>query len=165
MTEGDNPYAAPQAEAGTVSQETRHYGLASPIQRFVNFVVDYLGMFLFGIVIAIPFALLWPEALDGLNGAWAERLVSLVIMLLYYLVFESWTGRTLGKLVTGTRVIDVDGGRPPPLRILWRTLARCIPFEAVSFLQNGQPGVHDRVSKTRVVRLRPSSVQRAVEDA
>jgi uncharacterized RDD family membrane protein YckC len=71
---------------------------------------------------------------------------------------EWLTGRSLGKLATGTRVIAAEGGPPSFARVLGRTLARFIPFEAFSFLtdRDGRPvGWHDSLSRTRVVRVRP----------
>ena len=50
-----------------------------------------------------------------------------VVALLYYLLFEGLLGRTVGKLVTGIRVIDAKTGRTPGmLTVLVRTLLRLI---------------------------------------
>ncbi|WP_199509365.1 RDD family protein [Nucisporomicrobium flavum] len=50
-----------------------------------------------------------------------------VIAALYYIVLEGLTGRTVGKLITGIRVVDAEtGGRPGLLSGFVRTLARLI---------------------------------------
>lgn len=50
-----------------------------------------------------------------------------VVVLLYYTVLEGVTGRTVGKFVTGIRVIDAETGRAPGLlAALVRTLLRLI---------------------------------------
>ena len=50
-----------------------------------------------------------------------------VVVLLYYILLEGFTGRTLGKLVTGIRVVDaVTGDRPGPWAATVRTLLRLI---------------------------------------
>jgi uncharacterized RDD family membrane protein YckC len=71
----------------------------------------------------------------------------------YYLLTEGLYGRTLGKLITGTRVVTESGGRPSFGQIYKRTWLRAIPVEAFSFL-GARPGWHDRWSKTRVIRTR-----------
>ena len=51
----------------------------------------------------------------------------LVVTLLYYVLLEGLFGRTVGKLVTGIRVIDAKTGRTPGLfTALIRTLLRII---------------------------------------
>jgi uncharacterized RDD family membrane protein YckC len=50
-----------------------------------------------------------------------------VVALLYYVLLEGLFGRTVGKLVTGIRVIDAKTGRTPGLfTVLVRTLLRVI---------------------------------------
>jgi uncharacterized RDD family membrane protein YckC len=50
-----------------------------------------------------------------------------VIVVLYYVLLEGLTGRTVGKLVTGIRVIDAQtGGVPGLLSGLLRTVLRLI---------------------------------------
>jgi uncharacterized RDD family membrane protein YckC len=53
--------------------------------------------------------------------------VLLVIVVLYYVLMEGLTGRTVGKLVTGIRVVDEATGRSPSLgQAVLRTLLRII---------------------------------------
>ena len=50
-----------------------------------------------------------------------------VVALLYYMLLEGIFGRTVGKLVTGIRVIDARTGRTPGMfTVLIRTLLRVI---------------------------------------
>src|SRR4051794_2792806 len=49
------------------------------------------------------------------------------VVLLYYTLLEGWTGRTVGKFITGIRVVDDRSGRAPGiLSALVRTLLRLI---------------------------------------
>ncbi|MCA9066572.1 MAG: RDD family protein, partial [Planctomycetaceae bacterium] len=74
---------------------------------------------------------------------------------LYYVFMEAVFQRSLGKLVTGTMVVAADGSRPSFGKILGRSFARIIPFEAFSFLGSKTPtGWHDTLSGTRVVKTR-----------
>jgi hypothetical protein len=67
---------------------------------------------------------------------------------------EALFGRTLGKLVTRTRVVSESGAPATFWQLLMRTLYRLMPFEGFSFLATRRPGWHDRWSKTRVVLTR-----------
>ena len=55
----------------------------------------------------------------------------------YYVILEASFGWTIGKLVTGTRVVRFDGDKPHFPQILGRTFARFIPFEPFSVLFGG----------------------------
>jgi uncharacterized RDD family membrane protein YckC len=148
-----NPYEPPKAElAGGPAAEAAALGLpdASIGARFLNLIIDQ------AVRVALVFVLGFALALSGAEEA-ARTLgfvASLLVIFLYYVVLEGTTGRTIGKLVTGTRVVTVNGGKPTFGQILGRTLARFIPFEPFSFLGSTNTGWHDRMSKTRVVRVR-----------
>ena len=63
----------------------------------------------------------------------------------------------MGKLITGTRVVTENGGKPRWGQIVGRSFARFIPFEALSVLfwnDKERRGWHDSLSKTCVVRKR-----------
>ena len=83
--------------------------------------------------------------------------IGILAMLLYYVPMEGLFGFTIGKLVTGTRVVDAQGGRPGWGQVFGRTLCRLIPFEPFSlfFSKDGEVrGWHDGIPKTWVVRRR-----------
>lgn len=97
-------------------------------RRIVATIVDATVLSILGSVLA---AILGTEnessgfALTTL--ATADSLWLLAAVLLYYIVLEGWTGRTVGKLVTGIRVIDAaTGGRPGFVSATVRTLLRLI---------------------------------------
>jgi len=77
-------------------------------------------------------------------------------VLVYYLPQEAFSGRTLGKLITGTKAVNQDGTELSFGQALGRTLCRFIPFEAFSFFgENGRPkGWHDRIPNTMVISVR-----------
>lgn len=82
----------------------------------------------------------------------AYRLLGLFALFVYYVVCEFYfKGKTLGKLMTATRVVNRKG-EPPCLNcILKRTLLRFIPFEPISLLWFQNQGWHDKWSGTLVV--------------
>lgn len=157
----DNPFAAPQTDAPPGPQAAQpHYGDASLGQRFANVVLDYFGVMMFAAVIGFVSAVVvGPDALDEIP----DQLFGIGAMTAYYVLLEGLTGRTLGKLVTRTRVIGEDDEKPTWPRILGRSLARFVPFEMFSFLGGDEPrGWHDRWSRTRVVRLQPRPWEKVV---
>jgi uncharacterized RDD family membrane protein YckC len=81
----------------------------------------------------------------------AGPLFGLGVSTCYYFLTEVFTGKTPGKYLTRTHVVDETGGRAKPVQILLRSLYRLVPFDAFSFLSAGRPGWHDRWSKTRVI--------------
>lgn len=154
-----NPYAPPQADVRVIPQKVVFYHPAGNGKRLLNYLLDQAGIFAVGI--ALGFVLILLEEAGAAPGAasWLETvpdlLVGLVLGSAYYLSLEMLSCRTLGKLLTGTKVVDIEtGGKPGFGRMLGRTLSRFIPFEPLSFLGHKPGGWHDRFSGTMVVDLR-----------
>jgi uncharacterized RDD family membrane protein YckC len=139
----DSPYAPPASRLVAPPSELR---LASLGQRFVNSLLDTLVL-----NVASVFLLLLAGQSSSLLASFA---ISNLTVFAYYVVLESRSGRTLGKLVTGTAVVGEDGGKPDLGQVVGRTLARLIPFEPFSFLGKKPVGWHDSLSRTRVIRMR-----------
>lgn len=74
------------------------------------------------------------------------------IFFLYYLLFETFSGATIGKLITSTRVVNVYGDKPHFFTVFARTLCRFIPLDVFTFAAKGG-GWHDNFTKTFVVYL------------
>jgi uncharacterized RDD family membrane protein YckC len=72
----------------------------------------------------------------------------------YYFLFEWKTGRTLGKFLTNTKVTNLHGKPPTFSQILIRTALRLPVIDGISFLFGSDIGIHDRLSDTRVVRIK-----------
>lgn len=70
--------------------------------------------------------------------------------LLYYIVFEHYFQRTLGKFIVGTIVVNEIDGRPTFGQIVGRTFCRLIPFEPIIALFTTS-FLHDSLSSTKVV--------------
>ncbi|MFC0351118.1 RDD family protein [Undibacterium danionis] len=151
MDQTQNPYSPPTAEVllpeGAV---TGKLNLAGNGRRFGTLVVDYLGYLLLAFIVGVVVAIVFGE--DGVRAM--EKTPDLVlgvpILFLYFGFFEFLWGRTPGKLLFGTRVVNEEGGRVSFGQVLGRTACRFIPFEAFSFLF-AERGWHDSISRTRVV--------------
>jgi uncharacterized RDD family membrane protein YckC len=124
--------------------------------RILNLLVD--SVVIVGLVIGATGLLFCvqpshEEQRTALDNILSNAVVGLPIF--YYFGMEAAFGRTLGKFLTGTRVVDKLGHKPTLLAIAGRTLCRAIPLEAFSFLQKNS-GLHDTLSGTRVVlAMRP----------
>ncbi len=123
------------------------------------------GLFDLALIVALEFALMvalygyyTPETL--LDEHWFQKgLFHLgaisALGTLYYLVLEWLTGKTIGKLLTGTRVITKFGKKPGFGTILLRSLGRLVPGEAFSFFaKKPENGLHDGISNTIVINDR-----------
>ena len=80
--------------------------------------------------------------------------MGLLAIVAYFVICETAFQRTIGKLVTGTIVVNEFGGRPCFKQIVGRSFARFIPFEPLSFFGKEPVGWHDSLSGTRVVMLK-----------
>ncbi|MDF2456815.1 MAG: hypothetical protein K0R51_2808 [Cytophagaceae bacterium] len=133
------------------NDKPRVYIPAGPGLRFGNFIVDIISYFVATFVTGMIIGLSGFGYL--LNNPIYTNLLSAIIFISYYVILECTTGRTLGKLVTGTQVLNEKDEQPSFLNIMGRTLCRLIPFEAFSFLGSGY-GWHDSISSTKVVVIK-----------
>jgi uncharacterized RDD family membrane protein YckC len=133
-----------------------HLALASNGSRFVNLILDsifsiialYIGLF-FGLFILS--ANLSEE--NGLNmGEGLAILFSIFCYFGYYIFMEyRFEGRTLGKMITKTRVVTKEGYPISLGQAFGRTFARLIPFDRYSILFNYGSCWHDSLAGTIVV--------------
>lgn len=89
--------------------------------------------------------------------AWVDSykgtIAVLLLKLSYYFVCEATTGRTLGKLVTRTIVVDAQGQRASTLKVLARTALRLVPLGWIGLAEDDRRALHDFASKTFVVNV------------
>jgi uncharacterized RDD family membrane protein YckC len=134
--------------------------LATRGQRFANYLIDLI---IHNFINLIPLIVGWllyeffgndelSVWLDELNPV-VDFLISYVIIVIYFMIMESLTGRSIGKYATNTKVLMADGSEPEPYAIFIRSISRLIPFEAFSFLGDIPKGWHDTISKTVVVDI------------
>lgn len=126
--------------------------LAGSWRRFANHLLDIVFFYIFLVIFMFTLALVSPGVLRAIaEVSGINYLVSFTFFILYFVILESTLGRTFGKMITKTYVIDEHGNKPSIDRILLRTICRFIPFDAFSFLASGDSGWHDMFSKTHVV--------------
>ena len=151
MTDSISPYETTRTVLGEHDYKVEP---ASKWLRLLNLLIDYIAFWVLGVVVGV--VIIYVFGME--NAHWLEGgsgfAIGIIVPLFYYIIVEGVTGRTLGKLVTGTRVVNGSGGRPSFKQILGRSLARFIPFEAFSFLGDDGRGWHDSIPDTYVVRCR-----------
>ncbi len=132
---------------------------ASHGQRIVNAIIDrlvfYIIMLGFGVVLGIVSELTgWYGLLDYFANVSTleDFIISTLLILIYYIIFESLSGRTVGKYITKTIVVHEDGSKPKFDVILKRSFCRIIPFDAFSYLGSPSRGWHDTIPDVYVVK-------------
>jgi uncharacterized RDD family membrane protein YckC len=131
-------------------------------QRLANYIVDRIAASFASVALLIVLGGIGIVDLEDEDSP--AFLLIYVFFIGYYVLLEYYAqGKTLGKLLTGTKVVTEEGQHPTILNILGRTLARFIPFEPFSFLGNGN-GWHDSLSRTRVINVRQSKLPPAASD-
>lgn len=73
------------------------------------------------------------------------------IQFIYYFIFESISGRTVGKMLSYTRVITKEGRKPGLIAVFIRSLIRLTIIDAFFFPFLEERTLHDYLSGTYVV--------------
>jgi len=108
-------------------------------------------------------ALVNPVAIESINDDdigfnLLDRLLRLVLYGIYMFAIEAiFKGKSLGKLITGTRAVNEDGSNVSPKAALLRGLSRAVPFNAFSALGSPAYPWHDRWTKTYIIDEKESN--------
>ncbi|MCW3118331.1 MAG: hypothetical protein JWM28_2413 [Chitinophagaceae bacterium] len=132
---------------------------ASMGKRFLNYLIDVI---VFGVLLFITLmitATIDPQVIESFikknetgNLSLVEQLLIQVIYGTYMFIVEAlFKGRSLGKLVTGTRAVRQDGTPFIVRDAQLRGLCRMVPFNAFSALGTPSYPWHDRWTKTYVI--------------
>ncbi len=158
MEEQYSPYDPPKSQVDDKIQVIEKVIPASKWLRFFNFLIDYVAFIFIGAVVGISVAIIWgDEGIEFIESV-PDIVFSAPIILGYYIVFEALTGRTLGKFITGTRVVNEKGMKVSFGQVVGRSFSRFIPFEAFSFLGERGRGWHDSLPKTYVIKTRGENI-------
>lgn len=154
--EYQNP--APQEDLLADYENVAEFNLASNGTRLGGFIVDIILFYVITFVLAYAIAVFSPETALALfpqdeSNPLLEMLVTYLYMIIFYSLLEGFTkGRSLGKLVTRTKVVRTDGSQITFKDAFLRSLCRVVPFEALSILWG--PMWHDKWTNTMVVDKR-----------
>ncbi len=136
----------------SIFEELEGQELASKWTRFGNLIIDSIIIQIF--IYSLTFISIYLEINYIFNIHWIlDIMVSYFLHFIYYSVMENATkGKTIGKYITGTRVVTTDDTTPDFDTIIRRSLCRIIPFNEISFLGEHSTGWHDSMSKTKVIK-------------
>jgi len=124
-------------------------------KRVWNYVIDVIAIVVLEVITGVFIVMLY--GLDSgiysllFNDYYGRIGFVFVLNIIYYTLFEAFTGKTIGKYFTKTKVINLQGDKPGWARILLRSVCRFVPFDQISFILNDHLGWHDTLSKTLVV--------------
>ena len=133
--------------------------MASQGKRFLNYLLDMafimIFIFIFTLILGIGLAVVAPSTVSniGEDNELLVYLISFIAIIIYYTSLEAFTGRSIAKYITKTKVVTELGEKPSIKMIFIRSLCRLIPFEAFSCLFNDGSGWHDSISDTKVINI------------
>lgn len=131
--------------------------LAALEQRFINWFLDTVMLVVLSVIFIFIIATVSTSYGNKVLPTYllinpiGQFTFITITRLIYYVSFETLFGRTVGKFVTQTIVVDENGEPANHQTILIRTLCRLIPFYEFSFFGIPTRGWHDSISKTYVV--------------
>ena len=125
-------------------------------QRFANYLIDvfvfYILIFGFGVLIALISPSILAGIDDGPGFSLLDRLFTLIFYALYMGIQETiFKGRSIGKLISGTKAVNFDGSQINAGKAFTRGFSRAVPFCVLSAL--GSPCIpwQDKWTDTIVI--------------
>jgi uncharacterized RDD family membrane protein YckC len=113
-------------------------------KRFLNLLID-IGVVIF--LILVFNKILYHHSIFSYLGMF--KILDIAVVFAYFYGLENSLGQTVGKMITKTKVVTLDGGKPTTQQMLVRTFSRIIPLEPVLLI--GGKWLHDSLSQTRVI--------------
>ena len=119
------------------------------IKRLINYIVDTASLLLLFFLLLREL----PVMLKNIpfDFSFDINIVLAIVFVAYYLIFEGVNGKTIGKYLTRTKVVSINGKKPKFTQIIIRTLVRILFIEVLSYIAKRPNGWHDRVSNTEVI--------------
>ncbi len=153
-------YEMPLRQLEEAPERVLAFGMASGVERVISGAIDMIFVGLIQLTLFYLTTHLVAQRVGALprSALVAMGLVGAVMGAGYFLFFWGLSGQTLGKLLTGSRVVDRRGsalgfGRAA-LRLV-ATLVAALPFGA-GFIglwtDRERRGWHDRIAGTKVIR-------------
>lgn len=151
----ENSMTAPEQPLDILNDLEISLERASVVKRFLNYIIDFAPFFfLYYFCVGV---------LIGLGVVQAEYNESLTY-LLFLACYGTWMGlleftfkgKTLGKLITGTRAVNEDGSRISFKMAMLRGYSRLVPLEPLSAF-GGNP-FHDQWTHTLVIDEKKSFI-------
>lgn len=114
--------------------------------RFADYLIDMVIFYILFVVVLLVLRSFISDS-DGI----LLYIISYTLFVTYYTLIEGATnGRSVGKLITGSKAVKEDGTAITWNDALLRSLTRIVPFEPFSAF--GSNPWHDRWTHTKVVK-------------
>jgi uncharacterized RDD family membrane protein YckC len=146
----------PHVESSDLLLFEENFVRASTGKRFANYIIDVLGFYAVMVVIGACIGLIAPSALENVDDSpgfgLVDRIVSLFLYALYMGVVEGlFKGKSLGKLITKTRAVHLDGSKIGWSKAFARGFSRAVPFCVFSAFGTPCDPWQDRWTSTMVI--------------
>lgn len=152
----ENPQNINQTQPDLLDEFSMNLVQAGGGMRFVNLIIDLISFYVFILLLAAvdrAFAVLF-----------VTPLLPTLVFAFYLSAIEAiFKGKTLGKVITGTRAVREDGRRITISEAFGRGFSRIVPFEAFSAFGSPSYPWHDRWTHTYVINERESTLPPAEE--
>ena len=133
------------------------YVRASAGKRLANYIIDIIVFYFLLITAGILIALVSPSSINDATAESAginlmERILSLFIYAIYMAVVEAiFKGKSVGKFITKTRAVNLDGSTISTRTAILRAFSRAVPFCVFSAFGNPCDPWQDRWTNTMVI--------------
>lgn len=134
-------------------------------KRFFNYIIDLISFYvvIFSITFILAFAA--PSLINDLSNSIDElgpfdRILSIILYALYMSLIEAvFNGKTLGKMITKTRAVNLDGTRISFSTAFARGFSRAVPFCVFSAFGTPCNPWQDRWTDTMVIDEKKSLIE------
>lgn len=125
--------------------------------RFVDYIIDVIAYYTLNFIVGVVMVVFGPLVTPAEPGTSGYEFfffgIAIALYFLYYFVMEGATkGKTIGKLITGTRAVTIEGRAISWKDAAKRSLIRLVPFEPFSAF-GGFPW-HDTWTQTITIKNR-----------
>jgi uncharacterized RDD family membrane protein YckC len=129
---------------------------ASTGKRFLNYLIDLLSFWLLIVIAGVCIAIVSPSVIENIDDSpgfnLMDRIITLVLYGTYMGIIEGlFKGKSLGKLITKTRAVHMDGSKIGWDKSFARGFSRAVPFCVFSAFGTPCNPWQDRWTSTMVI--------------
>ncbi len=135
---------------------------ASGGKRLANYLIDVVVFYILILAAGVLLAIVSPSSVPGVvssSSGFLGNVMSLTLYALYMFLVEAiFKGKSLGKLITGSRAVNMDGSRISAGTAFVRAFSRTVPFCVFSALGTPCNPWQDRWTDTMVMDEKKSDM-------
>ena len=129
---------------------------ASTGKRFLNYLIDLLSFWLLIVIAGVCIAIVSPSVIENIDDSpgfnFIDRILTLLLYGIYMGIIEGlFKGKSLGKLITKTRAVHMDGSKIGWDKAFARSFSRAVPFCVFSAFGTPCNPWQDRWTSTMVI--------------